>query len=222
MADSVFLSPAAMQWLHLKNGDTLHLRSGTQAVNLRVAGSLLRARAGQRLAVMDIASAQWRFGKLGLLSHIDIRLVDGVNRSVFRQELAQRIGSGMAGVVQHQRADGGAGNARRAAGLGEGGLARAAQHGLQAGLQLLHVEGLGDVVVGPGVQATPCDVKELEARVRALARRGTGGGASIWKHGPLTFDQVGRIAYINDDMLDLSAREVGLLEVLLQRVGRLV
>ena len=55
-----------------------------------------------------------------------------------------------------------------------------------------------------------------------MARRGTGGGASIWKHGPLTFDQVGRIAYINDDMLDLSAREVGLLEVLLQRVGRLV
>jgi two-component system OmpR family response regulator len=70
--------------------------------------------------------------------------------------------------------------------------------------------------------AKPFDLKELEARVRALARRGTGGGASIWKHGPLTFDQVGRIAFINDDMLDLSAREVGLLEVLLQRVGRLV
>jgi two-component system, OmpR family, response regulator len=70
--------------------------------------------------------------------------------------------------------------------------------------------------------AKPFDLKELEARVRALARRGTGGGASIWKHGPLTFDQVGRIAYINEDMLDLSAREVGLLEVLLQRVGRLV
>lgn len=70
--------------------------------------------------------------------------------------------------------------------------------------------------------AKPFDLKELEARVRALARRGNGGGASIWKHGPLTFDQVGRIAYIHDDMLELSAREVGLLEVLLQRVGRLV
>jgi two-component system OmpR family response regulator len=70
--------------------------------------------------------------------------------------------------------------------------------------------------------AKPFDLKELEARVRALSRRGNGGGASIWKHGPLTFDQVGRIAFINDDMLDLSAREVGLLEVLLQRVGRLV
>ena len=70
--------------------------------------------------------------------------------------------------------------------------------------------------------AKPFDLKELEARVRALTRRGAGGGASIWKHGPLTYDQVGRIAYINEDMLDLSAREVGLLEILLQRVGRLV
>lgn len=95
MADSVFLSPAAMQWLQLKSGDTLHLLSGTQVVNLRVAGSLLRARAGQRLAVMDIASAQWHFGKLGLLSRIEIKLVDGVNRSAFRQELAQLLGSGM-------------------------------------------------------------------------------------------------------------------------------
>ncbi len=70
--------------------------------------------------------------------------------------------------------------------------------------------------------AKPFDLKELEARVRALARRGTGGTGSVWKHGPLTYDQVGRIAYINEDMLELSAREVGLLEILLQRVGRLV
>jgi len=95
MADSIFLSPAALQWLQLKNGDTLYLRSGTQAVKLRVAGTLLRARAGQRLAVMDIASAQWRFGKLGQLSRIDIKLVDGVNRSAFRQTLALQLGSGM-------------------------------------------------------------------------------------------------------------------------------
>ena len=95
MADSVFLSPAALQWLHLQQGDTLHLRSGTQAVHLRVAGSLLRARAGQKLAVMDIATAQWRFGKLGQLSRIDLKLVDGVNHSAFRQALAQQLGSSM-------------------------------------------------------------------------------------------------------------------------------
>ena len=70
--------------------------------------------------------------------------------------------------------------------------------------------------------AKPFALSELEARVRALTRRGTGGGPTVIKHGPLTFDQVGRIAYINEQMLDLSARELGLLEILLKRTGRLV
>jgi len=42
------------------------------------------------------------------------------------------------------------------------------------------------------------------------------------EHGPLTFDATGRVAYINDQMIELSAREISLLEVLLQRAGRLV
>jgi two-component system OmpR family response regulator len=70
--------------------------------------------------------------------------------------------------------------------------------------------------------AKPFALSELEARVRALTRRGAGGGPAIIRHGPLSYDQVGRIACINDQMLDLSARELGLLEVLLQRTGRLV
>ncbi len=70
--------------------------------------------------------------------------------------------------------------------------------------------------------AKPFSLQELEARVRALARRGMGTASSIIKHGPLTFDQTGRVAYINDQMVELSARELSLLEVLLQRVGRLV
>jgi two-component system OmpR family response regulator len=70
--------------------------------------------------------------------------------------------------------------------------------------------------------AKPFALSELEARVRALTRRGTGGGPTVVKHGPLQFDQVGRVAYIDEKMLELSARELGLLEVLLKRVGRLV
>ncbi len=42
------------------------------------------------------------------------------------------------------------------------------------------------------------------------------------RHGPLAYDQVGRIAYLNEQMLELSAREIGLLEILLTRCGRLV
>ena len=70
--------------------------------------------------------------------------------------------------------------------------------------------------------AKPFALSELEARVRALTRRGAGGGPTVIRHGPLSYDQVGRIAYIGEQMLDLSARELGLLEVLLQRTGRLV
>ena len=69
--------------------------------------------------------------------------------------------------------------------------------------------------------AKPFALSELEARVRALTRRGA-GGPTVVRHGPLVYDQVGRSAYINDQMLDLSARELGLLEVLLARTGRLV
>jgi len=93
MADTVFLSPAAMEWLKLKTGDQLKLISGTRLVSLRVAGSLLRARAGQRLAVMDIASAQWQFNRLGQLSRIDLKLIAGIDRISFRQKLESRYPS---------------------------------------------------------------------------------------------------------------------------------
>ena len=70
--------------------------------------------------------------------------------------------------------------------------------------------------------AKPFSLQELEARVRALARRGMGGASSAIKHGPLVYDQAGRVATIDGKMVELSARELGLLEVLLQRAGRLV
>ncbi len=70
--------------------------------------------------------------------------------------------------------------------------------------------------------AKPFSLQELEARVRALTRRGLGTASSVLKHGPLTFDATGRVAYLNDQMVELSARELSLLEVLLQRAGRLV
>jgi two-component system OmpR family response regulator len=70
--------------------------------------------------------------------------------------------------------------------------------------------------------AKPFALQELEARVRALTRRGLGSASSLIRHGPLTFDATGRVAYLDDCMIDLSARELSLLEVLLQRAGRLV
>jgi len=70
--------------------------------------------------------------------------------------------------------------------------------------------------------AKPFALSELEARVRALTRRGAGGGATVIRHGKLVFDQTGRVATVGDQPLDLSAREVSLLEILLTRSGRMV
>ena len=70
--------------------------------------------------------------------------------------------------------------------------------------------------------AKPFSLQELEARVRALTRRGLGTASNVIRHGPLSFDATGRVAYIDDQLIELSAREIGLLEVLLQRAGRLV
>jgi two-component system OmpR family response regulator len=70
--------------------------------------------------------------------------------------------------------------------------------------------------------AKPFSLQELQARVRALIRRGMGGNSALIKHGPMSYDQAGRVATIEGKMIDLSARELGLLEVLLQRTGRLV
>ncbi|MES2104091.1 MAG: ABC transporter permease [Pseudomonadota bacterium] len=87
--DAVFLSPAAMEWLKLRTGDTLQLRNGMQTVSLRVAGGLVSPRAGQRIAVMDIAAMQWRFSLLGKLSRVDLVLKPGVNRAAFKADIAR-------------------------------------------------------------------------------------------------------------------------------------
>jgi two-component system OmpR family response regulator len=70
--------------------------------------------------------------------------------------------------------------------------------------------------------AKPFALQELEARVRALTRRGLSGAPAMLKHGPLTFDPVGKVAEVNGVPLELSAREICLLEMLMQRAGRIV
>lgn len=68
----------------------------------------------------------------------------------------------------------------------------------------------------------PFALEELEARVRALTRRGQSGSSTVLKHGALSYDQVGKFAAIDGKRLDLSARELALLETLMQRPGRMV
>lgn len=91
-SDTVFLSSAAQQWLNVKAGDDVALQSGTSIVHLRVAGGLVRTRPGQRIAVMDIAAAQWKFDKVGKLSRVDVQLERGIERQRFKRELQSQLG----------------------------------------------------------------------------------------------------------------------------------
>ena len=91
-SDTIFLSPAAMEWLRIEQGDTLQLQAGLQTIMLRVAGGLVRARAGQRIAVIDIGAAQWRFEQIGLLSRIELKLKEGINHAAFKAKLAAELG----------------------------------------------------------------------------------------------------------------------------------
>lgn len=68
----------------------------------------------------------------------------------------------------------------------------------------------------------PFALTELEARVRALTRRSAGTRASVLRHKNLSFDLNGRIAMIDDQPLELSARETSLLEIFLSRSGRMI
>jgi two-component system OmpR family response regulator len=94
-------------------------------------------------------------------------------------------------------------------------------------LILTALDGVNDRVRGLDLGADdylakPFALDELEARVRALTRRAHSGSSSVLHHGDLTYDRVGKVAQIHGKMLELSAREMGLLEILLQRAGRIV
>ncbi|MBK7676919.1 response regulator transcription factor [Accumulibacter sp.] len=93
-------------------------------------------------------------------------------------------------------------------------------------LILTALDGIDDRVKGLDLgaddyMAKPFELVELEARVRALSRRSS-GTSHVIECGSLTFDQTDRCALVNGEMLDLSARELGLLEILLSRAKRLV
>lgn len=86
--------------------------------------------------------------------------------------------------------------------------------------------GVGDRVRGLDLGADdylakPFALEELKARVRALTRRTT-GTPMLFRHGGLSYDPIGKVARINGEVVDLSARESTLLEMLVQRAGRWV
>ena len=68
----------------------------------------------------------------------------------------------------------------------------------------------------------PFSLNELQARVRALMRRGQGSGVPALEYAGLIFDRIARTAKINGQPVALSPQETALLQVLLERFGRIV
>ncbi|GHC77814.1 response regulator transcription factor [Limoniibacter endophyticus] len=68
----------------------------------------------------------------------------------------------------------------------------------------------------------PFDVGEFEARIRVLLRRHAGLRSSTVRYGELSFDLTSRSFSTGDGALDLPARELGLLEVLMLRAGKVI
>ena len=59
-------------------GHRVDVRANGRTHNFVMAGDLPGVAPGQELAVIDIASAQWRFGRLGTLDRIDLKLKPGI------------------------------------------------------------------------------------------------------------------------------------------------
>ena len=70
--------------------------------------------------------------------------------------------------------------------------------------------------------AKPFHLSELEARVRALIRRSHSNASSELVHGRLRLDMAGRRLFCDDVHIDLSARELAVIELLLLKEGKVV
>lgn len=68
----------------------------------------------------------------------------------------------------------------------------------------------------------PITIDELAARLRALVRRSQGRAGSVWQHGALEYDPATKRVAWHGRMVELTARELALLEALLMHPQRVM
>ena len=90
-SNGIYLSSSAAQELNLQRGEELPVIVGSAPRSLHVLGVLSSATYSQELGLMDIASAQWTFGRIGRLNRIDVRLRPGVDVDLFRRGLERTL-----------------------------------------------------------------------------------------------------------------------------------
>jgi putative ABC transport system permease protein len=86
--DALHVSRAALKTLNARLGDSVTLTAAGTTRRFTIATILPGAGDEQALAVIDIADAQWRFGQLGRLQRIDLKLVQGTDRAAVSAALA--------------------------------------------------------------------------------------------------------------------------------------
>ena len=86
--EAIYASRAALAMLRARVGDRITLVAAGTSHRFTVAGVLPGAGADQALVVIDIADAQWRYGQLGRLQRIDIKLAPGADRAAVSARIA--------------------------------------------------------------------------------------------------------------------------------------
>jgi len=82
--DTVLLSAAAA---NLAREGRLAIVAGLEVVELKVAGVLAASSLRGVAVLTDIATAQWRLGRIGQLNRIDLRLAPGADREALRERI---------------------------------------------------------------------------------------------------------------------------------------
>ena len=107
-------------------------------------------------------------------------------------------------------------------------LQRARQRGLDLPILILTArDATGDKVAGLDAGADdylvkPIDLDELAARIRALTRRSAGRASPLLTHGALTLDPAAHQVLLAGQPVELAARELALLQLLLENLGRVL
>jgi len=103
--DAIVLSNQAAAQLGVRAGDRLRVVVGDGMRDLRVIDVLPEGNYAQALGIMDIASAQWLFRKIGRLNRIDVALKPGVDAASFRAALNRHLPAGTLAIAPQAERD---------------------------------------------------------------------------------------------------------------------
>lgn len=93
--DTVILSATAAATLRVTAGEYLRVQVGLATIDLNILEVLPERENQDAFALMDIANAQLRFERLGVVSRIETRLRPGANNETVREQIAVVLPAGV-------------------------------------------------------------------------------------------------------------------------------